>query len=75
MMRDYKFKRTEWTPRRKRRFGLGTFLRVLALLAVAGAGYAIFDHFANRPNPGNQGASVPSHIIPLQIPPQPQPAN
>ena len=71
MMRDYKFKRTEWTPRRKRRFGLGTFLRILALLAVAGAGYAIFDYFANRPSQTNQGTHLPSHIIPLQLPPQP----
>ncbi|BCU05604.1 hypothetical protein Atep_02810 [Allochromatium tepidum] len=71
MMRDYKFKRTEWTPRRKRRFGLGMFLRILALLAVAGAGYAIFDHFANRPSQANQGTHLPSHIIPLQLPPQP----
>jgi|GEM_PF-5927484 len=70
MMRDYKFKRTEWTPRRQRRFGLGAFLRILALMAVAGSGYAIFDYFANRPSQTNQGMPRPSNIIPLQIPPQ-----
>ncbi|MGQ9831334.1 MAG: hypothetical protein ACUVQI_06925 [Thermochromatium sp.] len=70
-MRDYKFKRTEWTPRRKHRLGLGAFLRILALLAVAGAGYAVFDHLAHRSNQPTPGKPLPSHIIPLQIPPQP----
>jgi hypothetical protein len=71
MMRDYKFKRTEWTPRRKRRLSLRLFIRVLALLVAAGVGYAIFDYFATRTGQSSPRSATPSHIIPLQLPPNP----
>ncbi|SDY27041.1 hypothetical protein SAMN05421644_1442 [Allochromatium warmingii] len=70
MMRDYKFKRSEWTLRNKRRFGFGTVMRIVALLVAAGAGYALFTHFADKPDPSGTGTHLPANVIPLQLPPQ-----
>jgi TRAP-type C4-dicarboxylate transport system permease small subunit len=70
MMRDYKFRQTEW-PRRKAR---SKTLRIVAVLLVAVAlgllGYAALQWFSQEPSAEATVIDRPSpRVIPLAIPP------
>ena len=70
MMRDYKFQRSEWAPRKPRRGTRRILPRLLLLAIIAGAGYAAITQLAPLlPQKSQQDTSLPPNVIPLQLPP------
>jgi uncharacterized membrane protein YebE (DUF533 family) len=71
MMRDYKFRQTEW-PRRKARSKMLRIVAVLlAVVALGLLGYAALQWFSQKPTA--EGPSVEPHnprVVPLAIPPK-----
>ncbi|NEV64529.1 hypothetical protein [Thiorhodococcus minor] len=80
MIRDYKFKRTEWTLRKKRRLGSGVIAKVLGLVLLGGAGYGGYlwltsgDNGRDTAMPAEADAQGDSGVIELKLPPNPSAA-
>ncbi|WP_296810187.1 hypothetical protein [Thiocapsa sp.] len=70
MMRDYKFRQTEWPRRKARSKMLKIIAGVLAVLALALLGYAGWQWFSTRPVDEGAPKSLDSRVIPLTIPPK-----
>lgn len=70
MMRDYKFKQSEWPLRTKPRRGRRLLIRGLLVLAVAATVYAILDWLGSRSsNDTPRETQQDPRIVPLQLPP------
>ncbi|CRI64337.1 conserved hypothetical protein [Thiocapsa sp. KS1] len=69
MMRDYKFRQTEWPRRKARSKTLRAVAGILAALALALLGYAGWQWFSTRPPTEGAAKSSDTRIIPLTIPP------
>ncbi|MBK1722382.1 hypothetical protein [Thiocystis violacea] len=78
MIRDYKFQRTEWTLRKKRRLSRRSLVKLLLLLAAVGASYSAYLLITAAPSDPQEAAPVvqqdsrESQFIQLQLPPNPQ---
>ncbi|UHD14660.1 hypothetical protein [Thiocapsa bogorovii] len=70
MMRDYKFRQTEWPRRKARSKTLKVIAGMLAALAIALLGYAGWQWFSNRPADDGVDEAPDSRVIPLTIPPK-----
>ena len=71
MMRDYKFKQTEW-PIRKKSSGLQKKLvRALLLLVVVAAGYALYQWIPSSGMLPAPAMETDPNVIPLELPPKP----
>lgn len=77
MIRDYKFRRTEWTLRKKRRFNPRILIRILLLLVIGTAGYSAYEWLTSRQSDDGaedaaQTQDGDSQVIQLQLPPNPE---
>jgi cytoskeletal protein RodZ len=70
MMRDYKFRQTEWPRRKARNKTLRVIAGMLAVLALGLLAYAGWQWFSTRPAEEAAATSPDSRIIPLAIPPK-----
>jgi hypothetical protein len=71
MMRDYKFRQTEWPKRKVGSKTLRVIAGMLAVLALGLLGYAGWQWFSTRPAEEGAATSPDSRVIPLAIPPKP----
>jgi hypothetical protein len=71
MMRDYKFRQTEWPKRKVRSKTLRIIAGLLAVVALGLLGYAGWQWFSTRPAEDGPAKSLDSRVIPLTIPPKP----
>ncbi|NEX21190.1 hypothetical protein G3480_12845 [Thiorhodococcus mannitoliphagus] len=77
MIRDYKFKPTEWTIRKKRRFSASVFVKLLILAVLCGTGYGAYLWLTTSETDEDVTPAVEmtapsdSRVIRLQLPPKP----
>lgn len=75
MIRDYKFQRTEWKLRKKRKVDRRPLIWILAGLALLGATWGIYgllDQENIHPTETPQENEKNPNVIPLQLPPNRQ---